>query len=208
MGTASLDIDAQKCFTPLCPLELPVPDGHLIVDELNKQARYADFRVGSKDAHSPSAIWVADEAHPNMTPIKGKNVDLYWHKHAVPGEIGFELLDGLPHTGDYDYFVWKGIELDMHPYGCCYHDHSHTLSTGLIEFLGTNGIKTVIVGGLALEYCVKTSVLQLCRAGFKVIVNLAACRGIDQSNCELAIDEMRQHGTIFVENSEELTSND
>ena len=28
--TASHNVDPQKGFTPLCPDELPVPDGHLI----------------------------------------------------------------------------------------------------------------------------------------------------------------------------------
>ena len=31
----SIDVDAQKTFTPLCPDELPVNEGHLIVEELN-----------------------------------------------------------------------------------------------------------------------------------------------------------------------------
>ena len=40
------------------------------------------------------------------------------------------------------------------------------------------GVTTVLVGGLATDHCVKTSVLQLRRAGFRVIVHLDACRGI------------------------------
>ncbi len=41
----SIDVDAQKTFTPLCPKELPVNEGHLIVEELNAQAALADLRV-------------------------------------------------------------------------------------------------------------------------------------------------------------------
>ena len=201
---ASLDIDPQKCFTPLCPDELPVPEGHHIVEALNQQAGYANLRIGSKDAHSPTAIWVADEAHPQFTPIAGKHVDIHWNKHAIPGERGFELLSGLPHPADYDYFVWKGIEPDMHPYGCCYHDLNERLSTGLIEYLTVQHVDYVIVGGLSLDYCVKTSVLQLRRAGFKVIVNMAACRGIKPATCQQALDTMQQHGTLFVKDTTEL----
>ena len=51
----SLDIDAQKTFTPLCPAELPVHEGHRIAAELNAQARLAQLRVMSKDAHRPAA---------------------------------------------------------------------------------------------------------------------------------------------------------
>lgn len=206
MVRAALDIDAQKCFTPLCPLELPIAEGHLIVDELNQQAQFADLRIGSKDAHSPYAIWIADADNPQLNPVAGKHVDLRWNKHAIVGETGFELLDGLPHPADYDYFVWKGIEPDMHPYGCCYHDLEHKLSTGLIEYLKTQHVDTVIAGGLALDYCVKTSVLQLRDAGFNVIVNLAACRGITPDTCKQAISDMREQGVRFVDCAAQLTT--
>ncbi|MEO6678169.1 MAG: nicotinamidase, partial [Pseudomonas sp.] len=36
--TASFDVDAQKSFTPLCPDELPVPEGDQIGSELNFMA--------------------------------------------------------------------------------------------------------------------------------------------------------------------------
>ncbi|MBX9837258.1 MAG: hypothetical protein K2X69_02975, partial [Silvanigrellaceae bacterium] len=53
---ASFDVDPQKGFTPVCPNELPVPEGDLIVDELNAMAKLASVRVSSKDAHAPNAI--------------------------------------------------------------------------------------------------------------------------------------------------------
>ena len=124
--------------------------------------------------------------------------------HAVPGTKGFELIDGLPKPSDYDFFVWKGIELDMHPYGACYHDLGNTMSTGAIEFLKCQGVKTVIVGGLATEYCLKTTAFQLKDAGFSVIVNLAACRGIDPANVKLAINEMQQSGMTIVNSASDI----
>jgi nicotinamidase/pyrazinamidase len=118
--------------------------------------------------------------------------------HAVPGTLGFESLSGLPAIADYDYVVWKGVELDMHPYGACYHDLAEKLSTGVLEFLKVHGIQCVIVGGLATEYCVKTTALQLRRAGFDVVVNLGACRGLDPIAIEKAIQEMKAVGIAFV----------
>ncbi|MFN7096675.1 MAG: nicotinamidase [Gammaproteobacteria bacterium] len=201
---ASLDVDAQYCFTPVCPTELPVPEGDLIADELNEQAQFARFRVGSKDAHPNNAIWIADEDNPVLSPILGPNVDLRWPAHAIPGTKGFELIAGLPKVTDYDFFVWKGVEPDLHPYGCCYHDFAEHLSTGLIEFLRAHHIELVIVGGLATDYCVKITVLQLLTAGFKVIVNLAACRGIALESTNHAIAEMQQAGAIMVQSVADL----
>ena len=197
--TAAFDVDAQKCFTPLCPQELPVPEGHLIVEELNRQAACAGHRIGSKDAHPSSAVWIADAERPVLSPVAGDNVDVRWPVHAVPGTRGFELLDGLPETTGYDFFVWKGIEPDMHPYGACYHDLAEQRSTGVIEYLRQQGVDTVLVGGLALDYCVRTTVLQLLRAGFRVIVNRSASRGLAPHSSESACREMTAAGAEFID---------
>ncbi len=202
---ASFDVDAQNTFTPLCPDELPVPEGDMIADELNKQARRASIRLGSKDAHSPKAIWIATEDKPQFSAIENEpNMDIRWVEHAVPGTKGFELISGLPKITEYDYFVWKGVEPDMHPYGNCFHDFAEKMSTGVIEFLKARNIATVIAGGLATDYCVKTTVLQLLNAGFKVIVNLGGCRGIAQNTTEQAIEDMRQAGAVFVESAQDI----
>lgn len=201
---ASFDVDAQYSFTPVCPEELPVPKGDEIVLELNKQAQFAKYRIGSKEAHPPHAIWIATKESPPLSKVQGKSVDVHWPSHCIPGTKGFESLKGLPHPGDYDFFVWKGVEPDLHPYGSCYHDLKGKLSSGVIEFLKANEIATVIVGGLATDYCVKTTVLQLLEAGFQTIVNLGACRGLSPETTKEAIILMRQHGAIFIESSQQL----
>ena len=202
--TASFDVDAQYTFTPECPAELPVKGGAEIISALNEQAKYASIRIGSKDAHSPKAVWVANDKQKMFSPVAGDNVDIVWNLHAVPGTKGFELIEGLPKPAQYDFFVWKGIELDMHPYGACYHDLGDQLSTGVIEYLKVNGIDRVIVGGLATDYCVKTTALQLKAAGFEVIVNLKACRGIAEDTISLALEEMKASGIIIINNTKEL----
>ena len=201
---ASFDVDCQYTFTPACPKELPVPDALSIVDELNRQAKFAQYRLGSKDAHSPSAIWVADKHNPQFTPIDGEHVDVRWAAHAMIGTKGFELIENLPKISEYDFFVWKGIEPDMHPYGACYHDLTHKLSTGVIEFLHAKQVTTVIIGGLATDYCVKNTVLQLLDAGFNVVVNLAACRGITDDTVNSAIMEMKAQGASIINTVQEL----
>ena len=93
---ASLDIDAQKGFTPLCPNELPVAGGDTIVAALNAQAALATLRAGSKDAHPRERPWVVTEPGAMLQPLALANADLTWPAHCVPGTPGFELLDGLP----------------------------------------------------------------------------------------------------------------
>ncbi|MGC1330783.1 isochorismatase family protein [Pseudomonas sp.] len=206
MKIASFDIDAQKGFTPLCPAELPVPEGHLIGAALNHLASFASLRLGSKDAHSPSAAWVVDSPDKMLQPLGLPNADITWVSHCVPGTPGFELLDELPKPLDYDFFVWKGIEPDLHPYGACYHDLADTRSTGAIEFLRQQAVDYVLVGGLALDYCVKTTALQLHRAGFRVGVYLPACRAIADTTAQAACQQMQAEGIELYASAAELAA--
>ncbi|RCU48750.1 nicotinamidase [Corallincola holothuriorum] len=203
---ASIDVDPQKTFTPLCPNELPVPGGDEIGPALNAMASFADLRVVTKDAHSPSAPWVVKSHDEMLQPLAMPNADLTWVAHAVPGTVGFELLDELPALEAYDFHVYKGMEPEMHPYGACYHDLNDRMSTGLIEWLRCKQVTTTLVAGLALDYCVKTTAIQLKNAGFNVIVVIEACRGIADESIHAARLELEQAGVKICENVVELPS--
>ncbi|MDN2661919.1 isochorismatase family protein [Psychromonas sp. 14N.309.X.WAT.B.A12] len=204
--TASFDVDPQCGFTPLCPDELPVEEGHLISEQLNEQAKFASYRVVSKDCHPAEAPWMATSAEQVMTPVEGEypNLDIKWPAHCVVGTKGNSLIPGLPNEVEYDFVVEKGVEPEMHPYGACYHDLSEQQSTGVIEWLKEKKVNEVIVGGLATDYCVKTTVLQLVKAGFKVILNKAACRGIADDSIQSAYQEMQEVGVTLIASSREL----
>ena len=204
--TASFDVDPQCGFTPLCPNELPVVDGDAIVNELNAQARFARLRLVSKDCHPSQAPWVAESAEDVLQPVTGDypDLDVKWPPHCVVGTKGNQLIPGLPQEHDYDLVVEKGQDPLMHPYGACYHDLSEKITTGAVEWLRDNGIRTVLVGGLATDYCVKTTALQLMRNGFTVVVNLAACRGVAEQSTETALEQMRQAGITLIADSSEL----
>lgn len=202
---ASFDVDSQRTFTPLCPDELPVDEGDTIGPELNRQAGFAAYRLGSKDSHSPRAVWVTDDPEKIGQPgVVGDNVEEHWPVHAVPGTEGFELLPDLPRPADYDFFVWKGVELDMHPYGACYHDIAEGMSTGVIEWLKARNVSHVLIGGLATDFCVKATALQLNSAGFEVILNLAATRGIAEESVRDSIKTMSEAGIKTINNVAEL----
>ena len=86
------------------------------------------------------------------------------------------------------------MEPDLHPYGACYHDLAERRSTGAIEFLRVQGVRAVIVGGLALDYCVATTARQLRSAGFEVLLYLAACRGLSGEGSSHACTVMAASG--------------
>lgn len=206
--TASLDVDPQRGFTPLCPDELPVAEGNKVAGELNAQAEFAAFRVVSQEDHPAQAPWVASSPDEIMTPVVGDypNLDVKWPAHCVVGTEGNLLIPGLPALNDYDLVVRKGCDPLKHPYGACYHDLAESESTGLIEWLKERGISDLIVGGLATDYCVRTTVLQLLRAEFRVVVNLAGCRGVAVDTSETGIAEMRIAGAVCIDSSAELVA--
>lgn len=206
MTIVALDIDAQNTFTPLCEAELPIAGGDEIAAELNAQAALADLRVMSKDAHSPHAKWLCSCHAEQLRPTGLPDAPETWVAHAMVGSFGFELLAGLPKETEYDYCVWKGVSPELHPYGACYHDIAEKLSTGLIEWLHYRKADTLIVGGLATDYCVKATVLQLCRAEpqWRVIVNRAACLGIAPETIEQAWQEMAQAGAVLLDNAADI----
>lgn len=208
--TASFDVDPQKGFTPLCPNELCVNEGHLIVDELNKMAEFAKYRVGSKDWHHPEALHIATEENPQFSPVNSENIDIRWNRHCIAGTYGAELLDGLPHWSEYDYFVWKGLEKDVHVYTACYHTLGKTRSTGVIEWLKVNNVTTVLVGGLALDFCVKETALDLKAAGFNVVLIESSTRAIaapvdtENNTLTLAKTELINAGVKIIKSVDEL----
>ena len=206
--TASFDVDPQRGFTPLCPDELPVAGGDGIADELNAQAAFAALRVVSKDCHPAAAPWVASAPEEIMQPVPGDypNLDIKWPPHCVIGTEGNRLIPGLPDESEYDLVIEKGSDPEMHPYGACYHDLVEEKSTGAIEWLKARGIATVLLAGLATDYCVKTTGLQLLKAGFEVILNLAGSRGVAEETSQQAIAELKAAGARIVASSAELSA--
>jgi nicotinamidase/pyrazinamidase len=204
--TASFDVDPQRCFTPLCPVELPVSGGDEIADELNRQAVFAAYRVLSKEDHPAVAPWITTDPNAVMTPVEGDypNLDVKWPAHCVVGTEGNKLIPGLPDEDAYDLVVRKGVDPEKHPYGSCFHDLACTESTGTIEWLRERMIETVIVGGLATDFCMKTTALQLSAAGFRVIVNLGACRSVNPATLEDDLAQMHHAGIKTIQSADEL----
>ena len=204
--TASFDVDPQCGFTFICPDELPIDEGDKIADELNSQACFASLRLVSKDSHPKDAFWITTDPEQIMKPIIGDypNLDIKWPAHCIVGTKGNQLIPGLPDEQHYDLVINKGTDPLKHPYGACFHDLADKETTGAIEWLNSKSINTVIVGGLATDYCVKTTVLQLRKAGFNVIVNLAACRGVDKETTKTACEELIIAGAKLINNSNEL----
>lgn len=102
------------------------------------------------------------------------------------------------------FFVWKGQEPDLHPYGACFHDIQENLETGVFDYLRNKGVETVILGGLAFDFCVKTTAIQLAKNGFKVAIYKKSTRSIAEPLEKLAIEELKDYNVDLLNTYEEL----
>ncbi|UOO82454.1 isochorismatase family protein [Uruburuella testudinis] len=201
MSIVAIDIHPQQAFSELCPDELPIKGALSIVPHLNRQAAWADYRVLTKDAHPPGAAWHIKQPQP-LQPLT--QADL-WVRHAVIGSKGFQSLPQLPDAHNYHFLVHIGMEQHAHTFGACFHDMAENISTGLVEWLQARDADTLIIGGLATEYCVQATVLQLCWYGsWNVIVNLSACRSMNAEEEQQAIDNMKKAGAIIARHTDDI----
>lgn len=191
----------QQAFSELCPDELPIEDALSIVPHLNRQAEWADYRVLTKDAHVPQADWMIRQQLEFLPLTSAER----WVSHAVVGSPGFQNLPQLPEPGNYHYLVHIGLEHHTHTYGACFHDMAENISTGLIEWLESRQASTLILGGLATEYCVQATALQLCWYGYwNVILNLDACRHFNHAEAQRAIHNMEKAGVTIARSTDDI----
>lgn len=181
-NTAVIDVDPQQGFTDLCPNELPVKDALAIVPELIKNHTKGRFKLVSRDLHPPKAAWDAETPANMLQPV------------------------GLPQVLEYDFQVNKGMDPNAHPYGVFFHDIADTITTGANEFLKFNRVDTLVIGGLALDFCVKKSISQALTLGFNVIVNLASTRAVLPEKSTEVIADLEKQGAIFVATADEIVS--
>jgi nicotinamidase/pyrazinamidase len=78
--------------------------------------------------------------------------------------------------------------------------------TALGELLHARGVQRIFVGGLATDYCVKHTVLDGLKQGFRVVVLADAARAVnlEPGAGERAIEEMARAGAEKIGGVEEL----
>ena len=175
---ALLIVDVQKDFC--VGGSLAVPASQQIIDCLNEYTRrFADRGapvIASRDWHPPVTRHFAD--HGGVWPV-----------HCVQGTPGAEFHPDLrlpPQT----VIASKGSDPEEDSYSA----FEAKLPDGRLlgEYLRDEGVRRIYVGGLATDYCVRSSVLDALRAGFQATVLLDASRGVDvqPGDSEKAIAEM------------------
>lgn len=164
-NAALLIVDVQRDFCP--GGSLAVPGGDDIIRELN---RYAELFSNLKLPVFASRDW-----HPRDTR-HFREYGGRWPVHCVEKTEGaaFHPELRLPKN---TMVISKGMHSFRDDYSC----FEATTEAGekLADRLARFGTRTIYIGGLATDYCVKETVLDALRYGFDVVVLEDAIRGVD-----------------------------
>jgi nicotinamidase/pyrazinamidase len=193
--TALVVVDLQNDFT-LPTGSLYVPGGEEVVELVNAEVDAA--------AAAGARVVYTQDWHPEHTPHFERDGGL-WPVHCVAGTPGAELVEGLrlvpgPHgeverirkgTGTEDgYSAFSEVDLAS----------GTTASTRLGVLLDAAGVRSLVVVGLAGDYCVKATAVDGARLGLDVVVPLAATRYVALSTDDdvVARQEMTAAGVRLV----------
>jgi len=186
-------IDVQNDF--LINGSLEVPNGNDVIEPINQIIGDYALVVATKDWHPLNHVSFASN-HPGKKigeVIKVNNIDqILWPNHCVQESKGSDFPATL-NIKTINKIINKGINSQIDSYSGFY-DNGKIRSTGLSDYLKANNVTSIDFVGLATEYCVKFSVLDSIKEGFKTRVILKGIKGIDFEESSKALNEMKSKG--------------
>ncbi|OGT47123.1 MAG: hypothetical protein A3F17_02280 [Gammaproteobacteria bacterium RIFCSPHIGHO2_12_FULL_41_15] len=184
-GDALLIIDVQNDF--LMGGALAVPEGEQVIPVINTliaQARLKQIPIiASRDWHPKN--------HCSFKAQGGA-----WPVHCVANTEGadYHPFINLP---DDCIHLYKATEQTTEVYSAAQgHTNSHE---SLYSILKNKSVKRVWLCGLALDYCVKASALDLAKEKVETIVILPATRAIMLQARQTSIEELMHAGVMLIE---------
>ncbi len=191
---ALIIIDVQNDFCP--GGALAVPGGDEIISGINALAEDFSAVVLTQDWHPANHRSFASQ-HADHAPFETVEMpygpQVLWPDHCVQGSEGAGFHPGL-NTNRADLIIRKGFRREVDSYSAFF-ENDHQTPTGLEGYLKTRGIDTLVLVGLATDFCVNYSALDAARLGFAVTVREDLCRAINlEGSLAAAREAMAQAG--------------
>jgi len=188
-------VDLQNDFCP--GGALPVPEGDRVMPIINRLQPHFDLVVATQDWH-PANHGSFAANHPGRRPGELIELDglpqVLWPVHCVQETPGAALRADLDQSRIARVFR-KGTDPKVDSYSGFF-DNGRRQSTGLGDYLKSQGVGELYVCGLATDYCVKATALDAADLGFRVRLVEDGCRGVNLRPGDVvqAIEEMRSKG--------------
>jgi nicotinamidase/pyrazinamidase len=194
MHKALIVVDIQNDFCP--GGALAVPNGDEVVPAINSLVARYDHVVVAQDWH-PAGHMSFASSHEGREPFEtfaaSYGEQVLWPDHCVQGTRGAEFHPDLQWTKA-ELLVRKGYDRRIDSYSVFF-ENDRTTPTGLAGYLKERGFDSVVLAGLATDFCVGFSALDAIGHGFAVTVVLDACRAIDLDGSLAAmIEQMKDAG--------------
>jgi nicotinamidase/pyrazinamidase len=200
--TGVIVVDIQGDFTKL-------KNGSLAVDgtdeayvkgaeENAKTLKEAGFPIyATQDWHPANHVSFFTN-HPgkktfDVIKLHGKE-QVLWPPHCVQNTPGAEILL------DWRLFkavVKKGTDPEYDSYSGFQDDGGK--KTEMDRLLRKDGIRKLIVYGIATDYCVRATALDGVAAGYNVVLIKNLCRGVAPDTSQKAIEEMKAKGIVILD---------
>ncbi len=186
--TALIVVDVQNDFVD--------PGGSLYVKSGEQVVPLINEEIARATAHGARVFYTQDW-HPESTPHFAKDGGI-WPVHCVQDTWGAELHPDLAVGGP---VVRKGSNGEDGYSGFSMRDpvSGATIPTPLSDMLGEAGVTTLVVCGLATDYCVKATVLDGRERGYPVTVLGNAIRAVNlaDGDGDRAVEEMFGAGALL-----------
>ena len=199
-NTGVIVVDVQADFTELKSGALAVPGTDAqYLDTVEKETqRFLDqgFPVYfTQDWHPPDHVSFFNN-NPGTEPFQEIEIEegrtqVMWPPHCVQNTSGAELLINIKGPVQ---TVQTGTNPKFDSYSGFVDDGGN--KTDMDRLLRRDGIKKLIIYGLATDYCVKATVLDAVELGYEVELLVDLCRGLTPETNENAIKELKEKGVI------------
>lgn len=204
--TGVLVIDVQGDFTEY-------RDGALAVRDTGKSYLKAVSDATQKFSEKGVKLFATRDFHPEghvsfFTSHPGKaaldtidisgRVQVLWPPHCVMDTKNSEILLD---KDAFEAIVKKGCHPEFDSYSGFFDDGG--ADTGLNRILKEHHLQTLVMYGLATDYCVKFTAMDGLKSGFDVIVLENLCRGVAPDTTRAATKEMTAAG-IHILNSKDV----
>ena len=201
-NTGVIVVDIQADFTELKSGALAVPgtDAHYIddVQTTTRRLQNRGLRIYfTLDWHPADHISFYTN-NPGTEPFQEIEIEkgrtqIMWPPHCVQNTPGAEILIDVEGPAE---TVQTGTNPKFDSYSGFVDDGG--TQTGLDRILRRDGIKKLIIYGLATDYCVKHTVLDGAGLGYQVELLVDLCRGISPETTASALEEMKAKGVKIV----------
>lgn len=205
MKSALLLVDLQNDFCTGGALavkqsEQVIETANQVIEQCQKQGITV---IASQDWHPENHLSFAVNSGQPIGALGELNglPQVWWSVHCVQGSHGADFHPELNHQAIQKVFT-KGENPQVDSYSAFF-DNDRVSQTELHTWLQQQQISHLMIMGIATDYCVKFTVLDALRLGYRVDVLTDGCRGVNLApeDSQKALAEMQSAGASLITSS-------